>query len=323
MSQTTQTVSPGTNLTGVVAPRRPTVSKGFFASGFSRFLGDRVSLIALVVFAIVVIFTLLGGAINSSLLHVAPDHSAPFDKFKPLGWVGQGYDEFSDQQVTHWLGTDEQGRDVLGRLLLAGQISLLVGFLTALITIVIGGVLGLLAGFYGGWIDDAINGVLQIFLNVPTFFLLIILSVILTPTPVLLSVILGVTSWPGTTRLVRGTVLSVRNRDYVDAARVMGASNNRIMFYHILPNTISVLLVSAAFAVANTILIESGLSFLGFGVRDPTPSWGNMLSAGVTYATQGYWWLVLAPGVMIFITTLCIFLFADGLRDAFDPRLKE
>lgn len=322
MSQTTQTVNPSAIATAV-PKRRASASKGFFASGFSRFLADRVSLISLIVFGIIVIFTVLGGVICSSLLHIDPNHSAPFDKFKPIGWVGRGYDEFSSYKVTHWLGTDEQGRDTLGRLLMAGQISLLVGFLTALITIVIGGVLGLLAGFYGGWVDDLINGILQVFLNVPTFFLLIILSVILTPTPVLLSVILGITSWPGTTRLVRGTVLSVRNRDYIDAARVMGAGNNRIMFYHILPNTISVLLVSAAFAVAGTILTESGLSVLGFGVRPPTPSWGNMLSAGVTYANQGYWWLVFAPGVMIFITTLCIFLFADGLRDAFDPRLKE
>jgi peptide/nickel transport system permease protein len=184
-------------------------------------------------------------------------------------------------------------------------------------------VLGLLAGYYGAWVDDVINALVQILQNVPTFFLLIVLSVIFTPDPVTLSLLLGLTGWTGVTRLVRGTVLSVKNRDYVDAARVMGAGNNRIIFLHILPNALSVLLVSAANAVAGTILAESGLSALGFGVRPPTASWGNMLTAGVSYSTQGYWWLVITPGLLIFATTLCIFLFADGLRDAFDPRLKE
>lgn len=326
MSQTTQTVSSGASSEATVQRRRASASKGFFASGFRRFLGDRISLIALIVFGIIVVLSVSGGVINSSLLHVDPNKvPSLFDKaqFKSAGWVGKGYDAYKDYKVTHWLGTDEQGRDVLGRLLVAGQVSLLVGFLTALITISIGGISGLMAGYYGGWIDDVVNAILQVFLNVPTLFLLIILSVILTPNPVLLSIILGITSWPGTTRLVRGTVLSVKNRDYIDAARVMGASNNRIIFYHILPNAISILLVSAAFAVANTIIVESALSVLGFGVREPTASWGNMLSGGVSYSTQGYWWLVIAPGVMIFLTTLCIFLFADGLRDAFDPRLKE
>jgi peptide/nickel transport system permease protein len=328
MSQTTETVTPtpaatATTVAVVSEARRKSLAKGFFATGFQRFLNDRISFIALVVFAIIVVFTLLGGVINDSLLHVDPNKSSPFDKFHAAGWVGKGYNAYKEYQVTHWLGTDEQGRDVLGRLLVAGQISLLVGFLTAAIVIVVGGVLGLLAGYYGAWVDDAINALVQILQNVPTFFLLIVLSVIFTPDPVTLSLLLGLTGWTGVTRLVRGTVLSVKNRDYVDAARVMGAGNNRIIFLHILPNALSVLLVSAANAVAGTILAESGLSALGFGVRPPTASWGNMLAGGVSYSTQGYWWLVITPGLLIFATTLCIFLFADGLRDAFDPRLKE
>ena len=221
----------------------------------------------------------------------------------------------------HWLGTDELGRDILIRLLYAGRISLLIGVLATLTSLVIGVSLGVLGGFYRRWVDDAINGLIQTTINIPLLFLLILLSVIFSPGVVGLALILGLFSWQGTARQVRAVVLSVSQRDYIDAARVLGSSNGRLMFRHIFPNVISTVLVVAGFDIAGAILAESGLSALGFGVQPPTASWGNMLSKSFQYALKAPW-LVVSPGVMIFLTVLSVFLIADGLRDALDPRIS-
>ncbi len=221
----------------------------------------------------------------------------------------------------HWLGTDELGRDILIRLLYAGRISLLIGVLAMLTSLVIGVSLGVLGGFFRRWVDDAINGIIQTTINIPLLFLLILLSVIFSPGVVGLALILGRFSWQGTARQVRAIVLSVSQRDYIDAARVLGSSNGRLMFRHIFPNVISTVLVVAGFDIAGAILAESGLSALGFGVQPPTASWGNMLSKSFQYALKAPW-LVVSPGVMIFLTVLSVFLIADGLRDALDPRIS-
>ncbi len=221
----------------------------------------------------------------------------------------------------HWLGTDELGRDILIRLLYAGRISLLIGVLATLTSLVIGVSLGVLGGFYRRWVDDAINGLIQTTVNIPLLFLLILLSVIFSPGVVSLALILGLFSWQGTARQVRAVVLSVSQYDYIDAARVLGSSNGRLMFRHIFPNVISTVLVVAGFDIAGAILAESGLSALGFGVQPPTASWGNMLSKSFQYALKAPW-LVVSPGVMIFLTVLSVFLIADGLRDALDPRIS-
>jgi peptide/nickel transport system permease protein len=189
------------------------------------------------------------------------------------------------------------------------------------VSLLVGVPLGLIAGFYGGAIDDAINAVIQVLQNIPTLFLLILLSVTFRPDATLLAVLIGAIGWMGTARLVRGQTLSVSRRDYVDAARVLGASDTRILFLHILPNLVSVVSVIAGFEIATGILVESGLSYLGLGVQAPTASWGNMLQNSLDYVTRAPW-LVAAPGIMIFLTVLSIFLLADGLRDAFDPRMK-
>ncbi|MDQ6908166.1 MAG: ABC transporter permease [Chloroflexota bacterium] len=221
----------------------------------------------------------------------------------------------------HWLGTDELGRDILIRLLYAGRISLLIGVLATLTSLVIGVSLGVLGGFYRRWVDDAVNGLIQTTVNIPLLFLLILLSVIFSPGVVGLALILGLFSWQGTARQVRAIVLSVSQRDYIDAARVLGSSNGRLMFRHIFPNVISTVLVVAGFDIAGAILAESGLSALGFGVQPPTASWGNMLAKSFQYALKAPW-LVVSPGVMIFLTVLSVFLIADGLRDALDPRIS-
>lgn len=228
---------------------------------------------------------------------------------------------FQEPSSTHLLGTDEFGRDVLARLIHAGRVSLSIGFLVAGISLTIGVSLGLVAAYYGGFVDDVVNAVIQIFVNIPTLYLLIMLSVMFRPSVPMLALLFGVLGWTGIARLVRGRVLSERRRDYVDAAVLIGASDVRVMYRHILPNVTSIILVSAGFDVAGAILAESGLSALGFGVRIPTASWGNMLSKSFDYFDK-YWWLVVAPGVMIVLTVFSILAFFDALRDALDPRLR-
>ena len=179
----------------------------------------------------------------------------------------------------------------------------------------------MLAAYFGGWVDDLINAVVQFMLNIPALFVLIVLSIFLTPNVVQLALIFGLFFWPGTARQVRAVVLSARNRDYVDAARVLGARDGRIMVRHILPNVASVAIVVAGLDMAAAILAESSLSFLGFGVPVPLSSWGNMLSVSQEMFRSAPW-LVYPPGLMIFVTVLCVFLVSDGLRDALDPRLN-
>jgi peptide/nickel transport system permease protein len=200
-------------------------------------------------------------------------------------------------------------------------VSLSIGFMVAAISIVLGTTLGMLAGYFGHWVDDVVNAVVQFVFNVPFLFVLIFLSVLLRPDVLTLALIFGFFSWPGTARQVRGIVMSVRNLDYVLAAQVLGATNTRIMVRHLLPNVANIILVVAGFAVAGAILGESALSFLGFGVQVPQASWGNMLSGAQDMFRRAPW-LVYPPGVMIFLTVLCVVLIADGLRDALDPRVK-
>ena len=301
--------------------RRPSQTRGFFASAFHHFIHDWLSMVALGVLLTIVVVSVLAPWISSTFLHADPETfircpagnaRCPEGSIAVLQAPGPGF----------WLGTDDVGRDALTRLLYAGRVSLSVGFLVAAIATVIGTVLGLVAGYFGGWIDDVINAVVQFVINIPSLFLLIVLAIFFRPTVLFLSIILGLLFWPGTTRQVRSLVLSLRSRDYVDAARVMGASNARILFVHILPNVASVAMVSAGLDVAGAILTESGLSFLGFGVPIPLSSWGNMLS-GSQDVFRSAPWLVYPPGFMIFVTVLCVYLVADGLRDAFDPRLRS
>jgi peptide/nickel transport system permease protein len=217
------------------------------------------------------------------------------------------------------LGTDDLGRDVLTRLLFAGRVSLLIGFGVALVSLAFGAPLGLLAAYFGGRVDDAINAAVQVVLNVPLLFVLIVLSILLTPNPVQLAAIFGFFFWPSTARQVRGVALSVRRRAYVEAARALGASHRRIVLRHLAPNVVSVMLVVAGIDMAGAILAESSLSFLGFGVPIPLSSWGNMLGLSQDLFRTAPW-LVYPPGLMIFVTVLCIFRITDALRDAVDPK---
>jgi len=220
------------------------------------------------------------------------------------------------------LGTDDLGRDVLARILYGARISLLVGFVAVGIATAIGIVLGALAGYYGRWVDTLLMRFVDIMLCFPTFFLILAVIAFLDPSIWNIMIIIGLTGWMGVARLVRAEFLSLRERDFVLAARAVGAGDARIIFRHILPNALSPVLVSATLGVAGAILTESALSFLGIGVQPPTPSWGNMLIVGKqTLGTA--WWLSVFPGVAILVTVLGYNLLGEGIRDALDPRIRD
>lgn len=221
----------------------------------------------------------------------------------------------------HYLGTDAIGRDVLSGLIHGSRVSLSVGFVAAGISVLIGLVLGAFAGFYGGTVDIIIMRFVEIMILFPSFFLIITIVALYGSSIWFIMIAIGLTSWTGNARLTRGEVLKVRNMDYISAATSLGLTNKRIIFRHVLPNAIAPVLVSGAFEVAGAILIEAGLSFLGFGVAATTVTWGSVLSEA-RGATES-WWLAVFPGFMIFITVVAYNLVGEGLRDALDPRLRD
>jgi peptide/nickel transport system permease protein len=222
----------------------------------------------------------------------------------------------------HWLGTDDRGRDILARMIWGARVSLSVGFVAVGIAILIGIVVGALAGYHGGRTDMVISRIIEIIMNIPTFFLIITIIAFLPPSIYNIMVTIGVTGWTGVARIVRGEFLRLREGDFVLAAQAMGASPARIMFRHILPNALAPVMVMAAFGISGAILTESGLSYLGFGVPPPTPSWGDIMSQAQSYISFA-WWLATFPGLAIFLTVTGYNLIGQGLRDATDPRLAR
>ncbi|MCS7202083.1 MAG: ABC transporter permease [Dictyoglomus sp.] len=220
----------------------------------------------------------------------------------------------------HLLGTDEFGRDILSRIIFGARVSLQIGFFAQVISISLGTVLGLLAGFYGGWVDDVIMRIVEILFAFP--FLLFVIAVVAVFGPGIQNLYLAVAiiGWAGVARIVRGQVLSLRERDFVASARAIGAGTWRILFRHILPNALSPIIIEATLGMGGMIMLEAGLSFLGLGVQAPTPSWGSMVQAGLAYMRSA-WWYPVFPGIVIMIIVFGFNLLGDGLRDALDPRL--
>lgn len=221
----------------------------------------------------------------------------------------------------HLLGTDDLGRDILSRMLSGIRVSLTVGFSAVGIMALIGTMLGIISGYFGGKTDVIIMRFVDIMLCFPTFFLIILVIAFLEPNIYNVMIVIGLTSWPGLTRLVRAEVLSLREREFIQAADLLGLTHARIFFVHILPNVISPILVAATLGVGDAILTESGLSFLGLGIQPPASSWGQMLSAGKDYIYFA-WWLSLFPGLAILMTVMAFNLLGEGLRDVMDPRTK-
>jgi peptide/nickel transport system permease protein len=244
---------------------------------------------------------------------------APYNPIAQHDLVRTGY---LPPSPAHWLGTDRFGRDVLSRILYGARISLSIGFIAVAIAVVLGCGLGAVAGYLGGWLDAVIMRFTDMVLAFPRLVLLILIVALFNQSITLIIVVLGLTQWPGVARLVRGEVLSLREREFIQAAYALGFRRARIILRHLMPNVLAPVIVAATLGIGNTIVLEAGLSFLGLGVRSPTPSWGNMVADG-RQNLLGAWWVATFPGLVIVLTVLAFNLVGDGLRDAMDPRLRR
>lgn len=252
-----------------------------------------------------------------------------FTKYSPTDMVLR--DRFQPPSASHWFGTDDLGRDMWTRVWYGGRISLSVGLLAMAVAIAIGTLIGLVSGFFGGWSDSILMRITEIFLSIPRLFVLIVLTTFLRKLDLPwaragsfwpIALVIGILAWMTVARLVRGDTMSLRQQEFIQAAVMIGASNQRILFRHILPNVTSSIIVAATLGLAGAIITESGLSYLGFGVQLPTPTWGNMLSNTQNQMTTAPWTAIF-PGMMIFITVIAINFIGDGLRDALDPYRVE
>ena len=244
---------------------------------------------------------------------------APFDPIAQENVLQTSYLQPSAQ---HWLGTDRFGRDILSRILYGARISLAIGFIATAISVTLGTMLGAIAGYFGGKIDSLIMRFTDLVLAFPRLILLIMIVALFSPSITVIIIVLGLTQWPNTTRIVRGDVLSLREREFIHAAHALGLGGWRIILRHLIPNVLAPVIVTATLGIGNTIVLEAGLSFLGMGVQPPTPSWGNMIADGRENLT-GAWWVATFPGLTIVTTVLAFNLVGDGLRDALDPRLRS
>jgi peptide/nickel transport system permease protein len=283
---------------------------GLYTRAWRIFRANKVALTGAIVLILIVTFVLSAGLISTYVTGFTPQENHLADKLKPV--MTDGY----------ILGSDGNGRDVLTRLAYGGRVSLTIAVLSALSLFLIGGVTGVISGYLGGKVDAVLMRLVDVLLSVPGLPLLILITSLYSPGPIGLAFVLAGVGWAGIARLFRGETLALRGRDYVEAARAMGASSPRIVVKHIVPNLVPLLVIYTSLSLPGLMLAETGLSFLGVGVQVPTPSWGNMLGDGQQFFRTNFS-LVLIPGLMIYITSLCMYLVGNGLRDAFDPKLTQ
>jgi peptide/nickel transport system permease protein len=269
---------------------------------------DRLTIAAFSVLALLAILSFGSPLINKHLIRQDPNRIDLFNTYQP-------------PNSANWLGTDDLGRDQLARLLDGGRISLTIGLTGALLTMTIGVLVGALAGFFGGWIDDLIMWFINTMSSIPFLLFLLIITLLFKPKWYVLAIFIAANGWMGTSRMVRGEVLSVRERDYVLASRALGVPTRKIIFRHVLPNVIPIVIIMTTMRIGTMILIETALSFLGLGVQPPQATWGNMLTKSQGNFTLGTH-LVIYPGLLITLTVLCLYLIGDGLRDALDPMMR-
>lgn len=284
-------------------------AQSFWQHAVRHLLHDRLTVIAMLFLFVMSLICFLAPPFVENALGVDPERTSVPNRFKP-------------PSEKYLLGTDQLGRDQLIRLMYGGRISLTIAYAASAMTIAIGVTIGLIAGFYGGIIDDFVIWFINTLASIPAIFILLIAASIWSPSPGVLIFILSLLSWIGTCRLVRGEVISLREREYVIAAEALGATGWRVMWNHILPNVMSLVIISLAVSAGVMILVESALSFLGLGVQPPTPTWGNMLTDSRSYFLTGPH-LVLWPGILITLTVLAFYIIGDGFRDALDPRMRK
>lgn len=282
--------------------------RGLVYRGWEVFAENKLALASLAVIVLIVLFCFVGPLIR----HTDQIHTNLSDYMcRPSG--------------RHPLGCDQLGYDQFGRLMRGGRVSLEVGFAAAMVSVFIGTIYGAISGYVGGWGDAILMRLVDAGLSIPGIMVLVILSVIFHPSPLIMIGVIAVFYWLGVARLVRGESLSLKTREYVQAVRVSGGSGLRAVIRHIVPNAIGTIIVQATFAVADSILILAGLGFLGLGVQAPATDWGSMLSNGMTYLQSGtdYWWLIYPPGVAIILTCIAFNFIGDAMRDAFETRLQR
>ena len=285
--------------------------RSMFRRGWEVFAENKLALVGLGFVVFVLLFCFVGPHIYVTNQTIAPvNTNAASYLCKPGG--------------AHLLGCDDLGYDIVGRLMAGGQNSLEVGLAAAFVACLFGSIYGAVSGFAGGIVDSFMMRIVDAMLSIPFIFVLIILAVLIRPSALTLIGFIAVTYWPGPARLVRGETLSLRTREYVAAVKVAGGGNMRAVLRHVMPNAIGTIIVQATFAVADAILILSGLGFLGLGVSPPNTDWGSMLSGGLNYIQSGnYWWLIYPPGICIILTCISFNFIGDALRDAFETRLQR
>lgn len=292
---------------------------GFYTRAWRRLRRDKLAIFSLVMLIVIVTFA-LGAPIVERLIGVSYSKTNLRAALLPPGAVYTN--PLTDETTRYWLGTDGAGRDLLVRLAYGGRVSLKVGSLALVFSLLIGTTVGAVAGFFGGLMDSLLMRFVDTLLCIPGITLLLLISVWIKPDSTGLALVIALLSWTGVSRLIRGEVLALKRRDYVDAARVVGASDRAIIVRHILPNVVSLVIVWASLALPSLIIYEATLSYLGFGVQMPEPSWGNMLNDAREVFRRS-WTFTFIPGLAITLTALFVNLVGNGLRDALDPRLNE